>query len=364
MSERDTAQPTLESRISTGIDALPEGFEIPSLANPGLSSEDEVESADETETDTETQEGGADDDSSASESTESTTVSEATDDQTPDTDTPSESADVSSLASIAESEREIRQARIQLRNRETQIAEREKALEDAPKPVDISEAIRKNPFQALKDAGMPFDHLLDVVSRNQGEIPNVTETPQTSSEVTELKEMITRLEQKIENKEADEKADKSKDEYKEVVSITVKDAKYAVLRTMPGCEDAIFDLALKHAQRTGEALPPTVIADSLQERWAKTLKGVTGNNDARKVMGLDPIADGEKPKPPPSKRENPVESQSTETTTLTQETSQVTRPKKSTKGMSREESILQAAKQLKKEDVWGSLDEEEDDEDI
>lgn len=363
MADDKTTQPSLDSRIDAAVQGLGTEFEIPTLADPGINSD---EDADDEGTSTET-EGGDDDASSTEESTTTTGDSSATTaDQTSDADadTTSESPDVSRLADLAEAEDDIRRSRIQLRNKELELAEREKAVQDAPQPVDINAAIRENPFQALKDAGVPFDHLLDVVTRNQGEIPQTvtTEKPQTPSEISELKEMIGKLEKKIEDRDADDSVEADKLKYKGAINATVKDDKYAVLRTMRGHEDAIFSLALKHAQQTGEALEPSEIADKLQERWKETLKSAAADNSAREAMGLDPLPEGQQPKPKKPKQQKPVESETTETTTLTEEGSRVTRPKRSTKGMSRDEAIFHAAKELKGEDLWGSMDDEEDEE--
>lgn len=352
-----TTQPSLDSRINSVVEGLGADFEIPALTNPGLSAEDDTEEPDDADTNIDTAPERDPDPTSAEKPTEIPS------DQAPEVDPGSKSPDVSRLADLAEAEADIRQSRVRLRNAEIQLAEREKAVQDAPKPVDINATIRENPFQALKDAGVPFDHLMDLVVKNEGNLPATTETPKQTSEVSELKEMVQALSKKLDDKDADAEAAKGEDEYRMAVGAVIKDPKYAVLRTMAACEDTVFSLALKHARETGEALPPAMIADKLQERWAENLKSAAADNDARKAMGLDLLDPGQKPRPKPTKQEKPVESETTETTTLTQDGSQVTHPKRSSKGMSREESIAHAAKQLTSTDLWPNLEDEDDDDD-
>lgn len=351
---------TPTSYIHKATQDLPEDFEIPTLVNEGLQGEDEPAE--------EPAEGDPEGEPEPEPKPEPKPAEEPEGEPEPEPEPePAEDPDADRLAHIAESEQEIRETRAQLKQKEKELEAQAQALKEQGAAADNAlEAIRKDPFGTLERAGVSFDSLLDHVTKNEGKIPKTVPKPPEE----EMPAWAKRLEEKVDKvatRDTDATAEANNEAYRQATDALLADEKFAILSTMKGARDVVFNLACQHAQQTGQALPPETVAATLQEEWKAQLEALPGHNTAREVLGLEPLESGEEPKPttpPKRKKTKPPSTEEEDTSTsLGNDMTPASRPKQKPK--SRDEALRLGAQNIDKEGgLWGAVEDEDyDDED-
>jgi hypothetical protein len=180
-------------------------------------------------------------------------------------------------AVLTEQEQTIRKLRAQTKEMEAAV--------QAAKQQNPFDEFRKNPFAFMEKAGLSFDTLAEAVVKGETDkVGQAAPKDPMADAPTWARELFTKV-QGLEQQTRQQEHSKNDAVYRQNASEVLKKEQYAILETLSNAEEQIYQIALAHAERTGEVLPPEVIADTLAEEWTAHLKKVGTNKALLAAIG-------------------------------------------------------------------------------
>ena len=250
---------------------------------------------------------------------------------------PKEDKFAAKFAALTRKEREIKQkeARLakQMQELEAKLQSFESERTEAAKYKSIPEKLRQQPLEVLKEAGLSFEQLAQMVLENDGK-------PTQDMKMSEMEQKymtkLQELEKKMQEKEEAEKTARETaalENFKaELTGFIEQTPDYELIRAN-GAQDAVFAVIEQHYAETGEILSNKDASDAVEEYLLEEAKKLVDREKVKKLLQPEqPKVQPKQGKPSPT-LSNAQAAQATKSAAA--------------KKMSHEESMAEAAKLIK-----------------